>query len=119
MHCAPPLPPPPRPHPPPPRPLQAQSAAYYLLDLVRAGYRNLRIELVDEPADYVAPLAEGYRDVALARQSPRELWQLLTRLPDANGRAHGVGEGSLGVHKERAAGTMRQTAYARKAAAGG
>lgn len=39
----------------------AQSGLPHLAGLVGAGYGTLRVELVDEPAAYVAPLLEGYR----------------------------------------------------------
>lgn len=90
---------------------------------------SFRVELVDEPAEYVGPLLEGYRralDAAIAsggrqprRQQPREhgrrgeeeeLWDWLQGLPDANGRAQGCGLGSLEVRAERKVGSMKQTA---------
>lgn len=37
-------------------------------------------------------------------------WELLQRLPDANGRAHGAGTGSLEVRGEKAAASMKKTA---------
>ena len=45
------------------------------------------VELVDEPAEAVAPLLQGYRD-ALSDPSPaqtKRVWQRLKTIPDANG----------------------------------
>lgn len=111
------------PHPSPPQVFNAsaQSGAYHLPALLAAGYRTLRIELVDEPPEHVAPILEGYRAVAAGKLAPGKLWQLLGKLPDSNGRAGGVGGGSLDVKGERAAGSLRPTAATVKAgaAAGG
>ncbi|EFJ50364.1 hypothetical protein VOLCADRAFT_116887 [Volvox carteri f. nagariensis] len=74
---------------------KAQSGAFYVRDLIKAGYRTVRIELVDEQPQYVAPLLEGYRDVILGRRGPGDLWRWLGTLPDANGAVHGVDAGSL------------------------
>jgi len=48
---------------------QAQSGARYLKDLAGAGYGALRVELVDEPPEVVAPLLEGYRYAHSSRYS--------------------------------------------------
>ncbi|GLC64650.1 Peptidase U32 [Pleodorina starrii] len=93
---------------------KAQSGVFYLRDLIRAGFRTVRIELVDEQPQYVAPLLEGYRDVILGRRGPGDLWRWLGTLPDANGAVHGVDAGSLQVHKERSRGAMKPTAAALK-----
>lgn len=34
---------------------------FYAPDLLRAGLRSFRVELVDEPAEVVGPLLQGYR----------------------------------------------------------
>ncbi len=39
----------------------AQSGAFYLSDMLKAGIRHYRVELVDQPAEVVAPLLENYR----------------------------------------------------------
>ncbi|GLI60382.1 hypothetical protein VaNZ11_002388 [Volvox africanus] len=93
---------------------KAQSGVFYLRDLIRAGFRTVRIELVDEQPQYVAPLLEGYRDVILGRRGPGDLWRWLGTLPDANGAVHGVDTGSLQVQKERSRGGMKPTAAALK-----
>ncbi|GIL91501.1 hypothetical protein Vretimale_18788 [Volvox reticuliferus] len=89
---------------------KAQSGVFYLRDLLRGGFRTIRIELVDEQPQYVAPLLEGYRDVILGRRGPGDLWRWLATLPDANGAVHGVDAGSLQVQKERSRGGMKPTA---------
>lgn len=54
---------------------QAQSALPYLPGLVAAGVGAFRIELVDEPAEYVAPLLEGYRRALEACAAPGRGWR--------------------------------------------
>lgn len=118
----------------------AQSGLPYLPEFVAAGFGCFRVELVDEPARYVAPLLEGYRQALAAataaegssssswdaagtrgggsggagggpgRQQAQEMWRWMQGLPDANGRAHGVGLGSLEVTAERSAAGMKPTA---------
>lgn len=55
--------PPARPHPVrlPPAHLPPPPGVFFLRDLLRAGVRTLRLELVDEAPQAVAPLLEGYR----------------------------------------------------------
>lgn len=79
-------------------------------ELVKAGYRHLRIELVDEPAQFVGPILEGYRNTILGSTPPSELWSWLGTLPDANGRAHGVTPGSLESGRERGRSQLKLTA---------
>lgn len=127
----------------------AQTGLPFLPSLLAAGLGTFRIELVDEPAQHVAPLLEAYRRAldaagAVAAQrgqrgqppaqavrarkewegAQRDAWALLAALPDANGRAHGAGLGSLEVRGERGVGEMKATAAAlkerqRRAAAAG
>ncbi|KAL4437803.1 hypothetical protein ABPG77_005715 [Micractinium sp. CCAP 211/92] len=97
----------------------AQSGLPFLPRFAAAGFGCFRVELVDEPADYVGPLLEGYRRALVAatdpaaaagRQQAQELWRWMQGLPDANGRSHGVGLGSLEVTAERSAAAMKPTA---------
>lgn len=89
---------------------QAQSAAWELERLARAGYGTLRIELVDEPAELVRPLLNRHRRALMGQQSPGELWRWLGSLPDRHGRVQGVTSGSLRVRDERAAASLRPSA---------
>lgn len=89
------------------------AGAYYVQDFLRAGYRNFRIELVDEPAEYVEPLLQRYCDMVLGTAPAGQLWRWLRELPDANGRQHGVGSGSLETHQERTAKSLRPSARRR------
>lgn len=68
---------------------QAQTGTYFLRGWALAGVGWLRVELVDEGPEHVAPLLEGYRAVLKVQSSPGELMQYLQTVPDANGRAHG------------------------------
>eukprot|EP00873_Tetraselmis_striata_P015663 jgi/Tetstr1/435927/TSEL_024809.t1 len=80
---------------------QAQSGVHYVSRLVEAGVRQFRIELVDEGPEEVVALLQGYAAVLRGERSPDSLWEWLQGVPDANGNAHGITAGSLGVHKER------------------
>ena len=88
-----------------------------------AGFGCFRVELVDQSPESVAPLLEGYRrallDFSSEQKNNKELWVWMNdELMDANGRAHGVGTGSLQPRAERVAQTMKQTAAAKRAALG-
>ena len=96
---------------------QAQSGAEYVHELVAAGVRRFRVELVDEPGSVVAPLMDAYRRVLAGERRGADVVEWVGSLPDANGRSHGAGRGSLEVRKERDRGTMKQTAAAKNAAA--
>ena len=81
---------------------QAQSAVHLMPRLLAAGVRRFRIELVDEPAEAVAPLIDAYRSVAAETPGSKEgkkraaaVWKWLQTVPDANGNAQGVTLGSL------------------------
>lgn len=80
--------------------LQAQSGVYHLPALLSAGVGCFRVELVDEPADVVVPLLEGYAAVLAGKRSAGSLWE---ELGD-------VGGGSLDVRAERARDSLRPTA---------
>ena len=90
----------------------AQSGADYLAQLVAAGCGSLRLEFVDEPADLVAPLLQGYADVAAGRRSAASLLEWLKALPDSNGRAQGVTRGSLESRVEMSRDSLKPTAAA-------
>jgi hypothetical protein len=83
----------------------AQSGLYYLPSLAAAGYGTLRIELVNEPAEFVKPLLDTYRRVLEGRQKTREAWRWLQ-----DHCAGGVAAGSLEVKGERAVSSLRPSA---------
>jgi U32 family peptidase len=89
---------------------QAQSAAFELQRLSRAGFGTLRIELVDEPAEVVKPLLAKHRAALRGELAPGELWRWLAQLPDRQGRVQGVTAGSLRVRREREAASLRPSA---------
>jgi putative protease len=95
----------------------AQSGAEYVGELTAAGVRHFRVELVDEPANVVQPLMEAYRRVLAGEQRGAEVVAWVGTLPDANGRSHGAGRGSLEVRREIDRSYMKQTAAAKNAAA--
>jgi hypothetical protein len=89
---------------------QAQSGAWELERLTRAGYGTLRLELVDEPAELVRPLLNRHRRALSGELSTGELWRWLGSLPDRHGKVQGVTSGSLRVRDERAVTSLRPTA---------
>ena len=116
---------------------QAQSAARYLSQLARSGYRRFRIELVDETPEHVAPIANAYAaavERAVSEVEARndaegyghgngygfsyepgsdaaeELMSMLDKIPDSNGRVMGCTEGSLTPKKEQTWASLRPTA---------
>ena len=70
---------------------QAQSGAEYLPDLMDAGVRHFRVELVDEPGSVVRDLLEAYRGAVAGDTRGAEVVRWVGTLPDANGNAHGAG----------------------------
>ncbi len=78
----------------------AQSAAPMLAELQRAGLGHFRVELVDEPADQVAPIVSGYRALLDGRLDARSLWKQLGAIRDANGHRQGVEAGSFAQRTE-------------------
>lgn len=96
----------------------SQTALRYLQDFRNAGAGLFRVELVDQPATIIPVLLSGIRDVLAAetetesRQRSRDLFDWMdASLTDANGRCHGVNEGSLEVKAENRH-AMRPTASA-------
>lgn len=86
---------------------QAQSAAPFAGPLHQAGVRNWRIELVDEPAEQVAPIVQGYRDLLDRRIDAQQLLNRLRQVPDANAHPQGAGPGSLAVRAEQTRWSMK------------
>ena len=98
----------------------SQTALRYLQDFRNAGAGVFRVELVDQPASVIPTLLEGIRGVLMAetrtdhRQRSDDLFDWMnTSLSDANGRCHGVNEGSLEVKAENRH-AMRPTASAQR-----
>ena len=71
---------------------------------------------MDEPAIVVRDILQVYADVASGKKPPSEAASWLSKLPDANGRAHGVSKGSLEVKTEISRGDLRPTAAASREA---
>ena len=89
---------------------QAQSAAPMLDTLLDAGIGHFRVELVDEPADAVAEIVQGYHALlhqGLGGLGHRHLWERLARIPDANGLHQGVELGSFATRSEPARSGMK------------
>ena len=88
---------------------KAQSAGRDIAPLANAGFGWFRIELVDEPASFVPQILNRYKDVIEDQTSSQSLWKWLQTIPDANGRAQGVTEGSLEMSVERSRADMKPT----------
>lgn len=95
---------------------QAQTGVDFLKMFLAAGITHFRVELVDEPAIVVRDILQVYADVASGKKPPSEAASWLSKLPDANGRAHGVSKGSLEVKTEISRGDLRPTAAASREA---
>lgn len=82
---------------------------------VRMACRSLRVELVDKPAEVVAPLLQAYQDVVQGKRTSADAWRWLQTIPDANGNVHGCSQGSLTPRAEPNAATLKLTAAAKRA----
>ena len=118
---------------------KAQNGAAYAAQFLSSGIRRFRLELVDEPAEYVRPLLERYRAV-LDTASPRgsgsgspsqrrrmdrseedweaaaaveELAEFLRTVPNKFGSPQGANEGSLRPKEEIKKADMKVTAAER------
>ena len=97
---------------------QPQSAAPYLAQLMRAGVRNLRVELTDQPGDVVGPLLQRYAALARGEESAERVFEWLdANLVDSNGHKPGVTTGSFRPTTERAVASLRPTAAEERAKA--
>ena len=101
----------------------SQTALRYLQDFRTAGAGIFRVELVDQPADVIPVLLEGYKRIIMAEThadrgaQERSLFEWMdASLADANGRCHGVTEGSLSPKTEHPRNAMKPTASAERKA---
>lgn len=78
----------------------AQSAAPLLEKMKSSGIGFYRIELVDEPAEDIADIVHGYRDVLSGELHHKELWRSLDHIGNANQHQQGVALGSLVERRE-------------------
>jgi collagenase-like PrtC family protease len=93
---------------------KSQSGASYVNNLLEAGIRKYRIELVDEPAEYVYDILEKYRNILITPNNSEEISSLLEYLeviPNKYGLSQGSGHGSLAPTVERERGSLKKTAY--------
>ena len=93
---------------------KSQSGASYVNDLIAAGIRKFRIELVDEPAEYVYDILEKYRDVIASPNDEDALSSLLEYLevvPNKYGLSQGSNLGSLAPTVEKDRRDLKKTAY--------
>jgi collagenase-like PrtC family protease len=94
---------------------KSQSGASYVNNLLEAGIRKYRIELVDEPAEYVYDILEKYRNILMSPNNNSEeissLLEYLEVIPNKYGLSQGSGQGSLAPTVERERGSLKKTAY--------
>jgi len=96
---------------------EAQSGAVYMKQLLGAGIKKFRIELVDEDENFVIPMLNKYRELILCNKEKEhelaldDLLQWLKKLPNRNGISQGVSAGSLLPQSEHSWNTMKPTAY--------
>ncbi len=100
---------------------QAQTGAEYLPQLVTAGIKHYRIELVDESPDYVEPLLNKYQillqtaihkdSLIYHKQKLPEILTWLKSVPNGEGKPQGVSSGSLKPTVEIQWNKMKTTAY--------
>lgn len=85
---------------------EAQSGVHSLKDWSEAGVGRIRLELVDENEENVKKIVKGYLAVLNNTKKPSECFEMLKSVRDSNGRAGGVGYGSLRNTSERRAGEL-------------
>jgi len=85
---------------------EAQSGVHSIRDWVASGIGMLRVELVDECAEDVRKIVDGYEGVLFKKLRAREVWDTLSTIRDGNGRIGGVSHGSLHNAIERRAGEI-------------
>jgi hypothetical protein len=98
---------------------RAQTAAPYLDDMLSAGIRAFRVELIDESASSVVPLVEKYAAALVGGLNPDVLQEHLSKITDANGTAHGVTLGSLESRRKWTPSRMSEATRKAKSALAG
>ena len=91
-----------------------QSGAPDVASLVAAGVGSLRIELLDDAPDQVAPLLAAYKALVDGSDTPAAVMAWLEQRKDARGVRLGVTRGSLEVKAERSRAVMKPTAAAQQ-----
>ncbi len=94
---------------------KAQSGLNYIQDFLSAGIKHYRIELVDEPAEYVEPILQHYSN-ALNKNpgSIDALSKFLDSIPNKFNRQFSYTDGSLLPKQELEWAKMKQVAYEKK-----
>ena len=85
---------------------EAQSGIHSIQEWANAGVGNVRIELVDEGKDDVQNIVNAYLEVLAGNQKARNVWGVLEKVKDSNGRSAGVSYGSFRNTSERRAGEI-------------
>ena len=91
-----------------------QSGAPDVASLVAAGVGNLRVELLDDAPDQVAPLLAAYKALVDGTDTPTSVMAWLEQRRDARGVRLGATRGSLEVKTERSRAVMKPTAAAQQ-----
>ena len=91
-----------------------QSGAPDVASLVAAGVGSLRVELLDDAPEQVAPLLAAYKALVDGSDTPASVMAWLEQRSDARGVRLGVTRGSLEVKSERSRAAMKPTAAAQQ-----
>ena len=93
---------------------KSQSGASYINELLDSGIKKYRIELVDEPSEYVYDILEKYHKLLLSPTDSvaiESLTDYLELVPNKYGLQQGSDLGSLKPSEERGRSSLKKTAY--------
>ncbi|EJK45233.1 hypothetical protein THAOC_36161 [Thalassiosira oceanica] len=90
---------------------ESQSGVYSMDEWADAGVGSFRIELVDERGDDAVGVVSSYLAFLAGERQASDVWRALDAVPDSNGRAGGVGVGSLRNASERRSGSLSSISY--------
>ena len=90
---------------------ESQSGVYSMDEWADAGVGSFRIELVDERGDDAVGVVSSYLAFLAGERQASDVWRALDAVPDSNGRAGGVGVGSLRNASERRSGSLSSSVH--------
>jgi len=90
---------------------ESQSGVYSMDEWADAGVGSFRIELVDERGDDAVGVVSSYLAFLAGERQASDVWRALDAVPDSNGRAGGVGVGSLRNASERRSGSLSSSIH--------
>lgn len=90
---------------------EAQSGVYTMNEWTKANVGHFRIELVDESGEDAVKIVTSYLQFLSKDIQASDVWDELSSIPDSNGRAMGVGFGSLRNSAERRSGELSSNVH--------